>query len=91
MNMSQLLENSHPTVSLTKKEVALLKALHGNTRDRKTLMMEIWNFSESFAAKATYNDTRAVDMAISRLKSKLAPLNIHIMSVRGVGYMIVGS
>jgi DNA-binding response OmpR family regulator len=91
MALNQLLENAHPSVTLTKKELALLKALHENVRDRKTLMMEVWNFSESFAAKATYNDTRAVDMAISRLKSKLAPLNIHIMSVRGVGYMIVGS
>jgi DNA-binding response OmpR family regulator len=90
MAIDLLLENSHPTINLTKKEHALLKALYENTCDRKSLMVDVWKFSESYAEKATYKDTRAVDMAVSRLKKKLAPLNIHVLSVRGVGYMLTG-
>jgi DNA-binding response OmpR family regulator len=88
--VNALLEGSHPTVKLTKKERHLLKALASDNGSRVSLFENVWGFAAKFAAKATYKDTRSVDMAVSRLRNKCTPLGLHIVSVRGSGYRLLG-
>jgi DNA-binding response OmpR family regulator len=87
-DLSLLLENSHPTVSLTKRELSLLRNLVDGKHARTVLLMDVFGWSSTFAMKATYNDTRCVDMLVSRLKKKVTPLGIIINSKRGVGYSL---
>lgn len=88
--LSMLLENSHPTVKLTPKELKLLNTLSDKTVvSRATFLNQVYNWSNTFANKATYKDTRAVDMAIVRLKRKIEPTGLLIMSVRGSGYRLI--
>lgn len=87
-NLDLLLENSHPTVTLTKRELSLLRSLSNGDIGRNILLIDVFGWSTTFASKATYNDTRCVDMLVSRLKKKVNPLGIIINSKRGVGYSL---
>jgi DNA-binding response OmpR family regulator len=87
-NLSLLLENAHPTLTLSPKELDLLKAMVDGTTTREGLLVNVWGFSTSLAGKVTYKDTRMVDMTVSRLKKKVAPLGVGIKSVRGAGYRV---
>jgi DNA-binding response OmpR family regulator len=89
-NLSLLLENSHPDLTLSPKELDLLSALVGGTSARSSLMVEVWGFSQSLASKVSYKDTRMVDMTISRLKKKVSGVGVTIKSIRGVGYRVIG-
>jgi two-component system, OmpR family, phosphate regulon response regulator PhoB len=88
MSLNLILENSHPDITLTPKELEVFRQLHDGVRDRQSLMVTVWGFSTSLASKVSYKDTRMVDMTISRLKKKLAPAGVIISSVRGVGYIL---
>lgn len=88
-NLSLLLENAHPDVQLTEKEHQLLVTLHSGSGSRVELLQKVWNFTDTFAAKVTYKDTRSVDMTVSRLKKKVAAVGVEIKSVRGVGYRLI--
>ena len=87
-NLSLLLENAHPTLTLSPKELDLLKAMVDGTTTREGLLVDVWGFSASLAGKVTYKNTRMVDMTVSRLKKKVAPLGVGIKSVRGAGYRV---
>ena len=87
-NLSLLLENAHPTLTLSPKELDLLKAMVDGTTAREGLLVNVWGFSASLASKVSYKDTRMVDMTVSRLKKKVAPLGVSITSLRGRGYRV---
>jgi DNA-binding response OmpR family regulator len=87
-NLALLLENAHPTLTLSPKELDLLKAMVDGTTTREGLLVDVWGFSTSLASKVTYKNTRMVDMTVSRLKKKVAPLGVGIKSVRGAGYRV---
>jgi DNA-binding response OmpR family regulator len=87
-NLSLLLENAHPNLTLSPKELDLLKAMVDGTTTREGLLVDVWGFSASLAGKVTYKNTRMVDMTVSRLKKKVAPLGVGIKSVRGAGYRV---
>jgi DNA-binding response OmpR family regulator len=88
-NIALLSENAHPDVKLTKRELSLFQNLNKGNNSRDSLLVSVFNWSPTFASTATYNDTRCVDMAVSRLKKKVAPLGVVILSNRGVGYSIL--
>jgi predicted ATPase/DNA-binding winged helix-turn-helix (wHTH) protein/Tfp pilus assembly protein PilF len=75
-------------VSLTTRESELLAYLAdraGEPVARDDLLVDVWNY------KAT-NPTRAVDLAVKRLRAKIEPdpsNPIHVLSVHGVGYRFV--
>ena len=75
-------------VSLTTREAELLAYLaerSGEAVARDDLLVDVWNY------KAT-NPTRAVDLAVKRLRAKIEPdpsQPIHVLSVHGVGYRFV--
>ena len=75
-------------VSLTTREAELLAYLAeraGEAVPRDDLLVDVWNY------KAT-NPTRAVDLAVKRLRAKIEPdpsQPIHVLSVHGVGYRFV--
>jgi len=75
-------------VSLTTRESELLAYLAeraGEPVARDDLLVDVWNY------KAT-NPTRAVDLAVKRLRGKIEPdpsQPIHVLSVHGVGYRFV--
>lgn len=85
----QLLENSHPTINLTKREHKLLLTLNDGVSSRNDLLHQCFGWANSAAQKATYKDTRSVDMAVSRLKKKVAECGVFIQSIRGKGYRII--
>ena len=87
-NLSLLLENAHSELTLSPKELDLLKAMVDGITTRESLMVNVWGFSASLAGKVTYKDTRMVDMTVSRLKKKVAPLGVSITSLRGRGYRV---
>ena len=89
-NIDLLIENNHPTLTLSRKEHSLFTALYNGTVNRTDLLVNVWGFSNSLAGKVSYKDTRMVDMTISRLKKKVATAGVTIKSVRGVGYQIIG-
>jgi DNA-binding response OmpR family regulator len=87
-NLSLLLENAHPNLTLSPKELDLLRSMVDGTTTREGLLVNVWGFSASLAGKVTYKDTRMVDMTVSRLKKKVAPLGVSITSLRGRGYRV---
>jgi DNA-binding response OmpR family regulator len=87
-NLSLLLENAHPELTLSPKELDLLKAMVNGVTGREGLLVDVWGFSVSLACKVSYKDTRMLDMTVSRLKKKVAPLGIGIKALRGVGYRL---
>jgi DNA-binding response OmpR family regulator len=87
-NLALLLENSHPSVSLTPTELQLLRALNDGEQSRADLLVKAWAFSPSLASKVSYKDTRMLDMTTSRLRKKVAGLGIQILSLRGKGYRL---
>lgn len=75
-------------VSLTTREselLAYLAARAGEAVPRDDLLVDVWNYRAS-------HPTRAVDLAVKRLRAKIEPdpsQPIHILSVHGVGYRFV--
>ncbi len=75
-------------ISLTTREAELLAYLadrSGQAVSREDLLTDVWNY------RAT-NPTRAVDLAVKRLRAKVEPdpsEPVHILSVHGVGYRFV--
>lgn len=75
-------------VSLTTRETELLSYLAeraGEPVAREDLLVDVWHYRAS-------NPTRAVDLAVKRLRSKIEPdptEPVHILSVHGVGYRFV--
>jgi len=88
-DFAQLIENIHPTIKLTKREHKLLLALNDGVCSRNEILHECFGWATSAAQKATYKDTRSVDMTISRLKKKVGECGVIIQSIRGEGYRIV--
>ena len=74
-------------INLTKQETALLKILiqnRGKVLDRDYLLKHIWKDSDNIHRKT-------VNVAVKRLKEKIAPLNAkeYIKTIRGIGYMMI--
>lgn len=72
------------TMVLTKKEFDLLEYFIANREivlSRDTILNEIWGFDYD-------GDTRIVDVHVFKLRNKLATSNVHIKSMRGIGYAI---
>lgn len=75
-------------VSLTTRETELLAYLverSGKAVAREDLLVDVWNYRAS-------NPTRAVDLAVKRLRGKIEPdpsKPVHVISVHGVGYRFV--
>ena len=75
-------------VSLTTREaelLAYLAARSGEAVPRDDLLVDVWNYRAS-------NPTRAVDLAVKRLRAKIEPdpsHPVHVLSVHGVGYRFV--
>ena len=75
-------------VKLTSMEFNLLKFLilkSGEILTRPFILNNVWGYTTN-----RYNDTRVVDVYISRLRSKLGKNSLrdhHIFTIRGKGYM----
>ena len=75
-------------VPLTTREAELLAYLAeraGQPVPREDLLVDVWHYRAS-------NPTRAVDLAVKRLRSKIEPdpsEPVHVLSVHGVGYRFV--
>lgn len=72
------------TLVLTKKEFDLLEYFIANREvvlSRDNILNEIWGFDYD-------GDTRIVDVHVFKLRNKLAGSNVHIKSMRGIGYAI---
>jgi predicted ATPase/DNA-binding winged helix-turn-helix (wHTH) protein/Flp pilus assembly protein TadD len=75
-------------VPLTTREAELLAYLaerSGQPVAREDLLVDVWHYRAS-------NPTRAVDLAVKRLRSKIEPDPsdpVHVLSVHGVGYRFV--
>lgn len=84
----QRLVGPEGVVSLTTRETELLgylAARAGEPVSRESLLTDVWNYRAS-------NPTRAVDLAVKRLRAKIEPdpgEPVHILSVHGVGYRFV--
>ena len=77
-------------VSVTPTEYKLLKSLlerRGQTRTRQQLLQDLWDTGPEVAGRIR---TRAVDMHVRRLRSKLGQVGDWIETVRGFGYRISG-
>lgn len=76
------------TASLTTREAQLLAHLFERAEQdvtREELLEQVWNYRASYA-------TRAVDVTMRRLRSKVEPdpqSPVHLISVHGVGYRFV--
>ena len=71
-------------VSLTAKEIELLKALvqaRGRVLSRDFLLERVWGYD-----RAAEIESRTVDVHIRRLREKLGPEARRIVTVKGVGY-----
>lgn len=69
---------------LTKKEFDLLEYFISNREivlSRDNILNEIWGFDYD-------GDTRIVDVHVFKLRNKLSGSNVHIKSMRGIGYAI---
>ncbi len=69
-------------VDFGQREFCLLELLLGrlnHTVSKERLLMQLYNFDE-------HASSNAVELHISRLRKKLAPLSISIETIRGVGY-----
>ncbi len=87
-NQKYLLRNGRLTVELTRKEMDLLKVLilHQDEYVEKTVLLEkVWGYLDS-------EDTRTLDIHISKLRKKLEKIDIKdaIKTKRGVGYTFIG-
>ncbi len=87
-NQRYLLQNGEYTVELTRKEMDLLKILilhQGEYVEKSYLLEKVWGYLDS-------EDTRTLDIHISKLRKKLEKINISnaIKTKRGVGYTFVG-
>lgn len=74
------------TVSLSPQEFGLLLALAemaGQPLDRVSIWKQIWS-------EAAELNPQAIDLAVSRLRNKLAPCPVEIVAVRGAGYRLDG-
>lgn len=84
----QRLVSPEGVVSLTTRETELLGYLAARAGDpvsRESLLTDVWNYRAS-------NPTRAVDLAVKRLRAKIEPdpsEPVHVLSVHGVGYRFV--
>ena len=84
----QRLVTPNGVIPLTTRETELLTYLAdraGEAVSREDLLVEVWNYRAS-------NPTRAVDLAVKRLRSKIEPdpsEPVHILSVHGLGYRFV--
>ncbi|MCB9685160.1 MAG: winged helix-turn-helix domain-containing protein [Alphaproteobacteria bacterium] len=84
----QRLVGPNGVVPLTTRETELLAYLAeraGEPVPRESLLVDVWHYRAS-------NPTRAVDLAVKRLRGKIEPDPsdpIHILSVHGVGYRFV--
>ncbi|WP_129407828.1 response regulator transcription factor [Marinitoga lauensis] len=71
-------------IYLTKKEFEVMEFLMNNYNQvvkREILLEKIWGFDSEI-------DTRAVDMAIQRLRKKIKESNVQIRSLYGIGYKL---
>jgi DNA-binding response OmpR family regulator len=71
-------------IYLTKREFELMEIFmnnHNQVLKREILLEKIWGYD-------TYIDTRAVDMAIQRLRKKMGEYGKYIKSLYGVGYKL---
>ena len=76
---------SKKEIELTKKEFLLLYRLFsapGRIFTREQLLNEIWGYD-------TYSIDRTVDVHINKIRGKLDPREVEIISVRGLGYKAV--
>jgi predicted ATPase/DNA-binding winged helix-turn-helix (wHTH) protein len=84
----QVLHADGRTVALTTREAQLLRYLverSGDDVSRDELLEEVWEYKANYA-------TRAVDVAMRRLRSKVEPTPrqpVHLIAVHGVGYRFV--
>lgn len=72
------------SISLTKKEYDLLEYFIKNNNivlSRDNILNEIWGFNYD-------GDTRIVDVHVFKLRTKLESSNVHIRSLRSVGYIM---
>ena len=79
-----LLKRDGKTVELTRKEMDLLKKLisnEGNFTSKLSMLEEVWGYLDT-------DDTRTLDIHISKLRRKLAQIGVEnvIVTKRGVGY-----
>jgi DNA-binding response OmpR family regulator len=88
-HLDLLIENAHPTINLTNKEHKVLAALIEGVYSRNDLLHQCFGWSVESANKATYNNTRSVDMTVSRLNNKISDCGMIIKSIRGKGYRII--
>ena len=73
------------------KEFALLAVLasaDGKVVTRETMLVQGWGYSENLAVKAK-NQTRTLDMTLSRLRGKLGDAGNNIQTIRGQGWRLV--
>lgn len=71
-------------ISLTKKEYDLIEYFIRNCNivlSRDDILNEIWGFNYD-------GDTRIVDVHVFKLRAKLETSNVHIRSLRSVGYIM---
>lgn len=71
-------------IYLTKKEFELMELFmnnHNQVLKREILLEKIWGYDTSI-------DTRAIDMAIQRLRKKMGEYGKYIKSLYGVGYKL---
>ena len=84
----QVLHADGHTVALTTREAQLLRYLverAGDDVSRDDLLEEVWEYKANYA-------TRAVDVAMRRLRSKVEPVPrqpVHLIAIHGVGYRFV--
>jgi len=73
-------------VSLSPQEFRLLLALAemaGRPLDRVSIWKWVWS-------EAAELNPQAIDLAVSRLRNKLAPCSVEIVAIRGAGYRLDG-
>jgi two-component system response regulator RegX3 len=86
IDTGRLLASGDGTIELSPREAELLAHLHqqdGRPVTREALLKDVWGY-----ARVERVETRCVDMAIVKLRRKLATIGSEevIVTVRGVGY-----
>ena len=72
-------------LSIRDVEVLLFLHRHGGVARRPELLREVWGYERVDSV-----ETRCVDMHLSKLRKKLAPLGVELIeTVRGAGYRLV--
>ncbi|MCB9795246.1 MAG: winged helix-turn-helix domain-containing protein [Alphaproteobacteria bacterium] len=88
LDQGRVLRSDGALLRLTTREVELLRylAAHpGQDVPREELLTEVWGYAETIVS-------RAVDSAISRLRTKLEPdpsQPVHLLTVHGAGYRLL--